>query len=956
MIAVVGMAMRAPGCADLAAYWKALRDGEVLIRRLTEVEREGDAARDSTTDAGTYVPVGGFLDDVSGIDTALFTMTPREAALTDPQHRLFLELCWEALEDAGWAPGRRGAGVGVFGGCGESAYYHRHVLPSGVFGSPVEARIRNDKDFLTTWVSYQLGLTGPSIAVQTACSTSLVAVDAAVRSLEGGECDLALAGGVTIKLPHPAGYHAIEGGIESPSGRCLPFDADANGIVGGSGGGVVALRRLRDAVADGDAVYCCIAGSAVSNDGRDKVGFTAPSVSGQRRTLSEALTRARMSPDAVTYIEAHATGTRLGDPIELAAIGDVYRAGERPCRLGSVKGNIGHLDAAAGVASLIKAALAIRHRFVPGNPWLRTVNPECALEGSRFELPREGTPWEAQGEHGLCAAVSSFGVGGTNAHLVLRDADAKPHVVRNGGMAVPVVLSAATAAALTHGAARLADELVRRPELDLDLAATQLCLGRTAHRFRWTSTAVAIEGAIEELTSIRSADVASADGAARHAFLFPGQLTEPGATALALYEAWPAYRDALDARLAAAPDSVRRYLLEAEEPAGPEVTQPALIALEVSLSDALMAAGIVPAAVGGHSLGEFAAAIVAGVWRWEEALDVLTTRGALMKRMASGAMSAVFASGDAVRGLLDGISEIGVAAFNADRETVVSGALSSVQEVEARAAEATIAYRTIAVGPAFHSPLTEPILPAFRRAVGAGGRGAPTIAMYSSVTGGRLVDGPEPEHWVRQLREPVNFTGLTRAMAEEFGDALWIEVGPGQVLTRLARFAAGASGAGRFLAPLATADPWSGVLRTLGRCWETGADVQWEQLLPNSTSRNAARLPVYAFDRSAHWLAATPTATTTVAAPAPAAARATGSATADPYVAEVVREVFVAAFGHEAIRDDDDFFELGGNSLVAASLTDELRTRLGREVPMSLLFDQPTVGGLVEALSSTPTP
>ncbi|MFL5541626.1 MAG: beta-ketoacyl synthase N-terminal-like domain-containing protein, partial [Longimicrobiaceae bacterium] len=565
-IAVVGMSCRFPGARDPDGFWRNLRGGVESISFFTEDELLGAGVAPEQLRDPAYVRASGSLADAYAFDAEFFGVSPREAEVMDPQHRVFLECAWSALEDAGVDPARFAGDIGVYAGSGTTGHLGRVLVQAGSGGFHAAA-MANAKDFLTTRVSHRLRLRGPAVTVQTACSTSLVAIHMACRSLLGGECDLALAGGVTIAPDQVAGYLHQEGGIASPDGHCRAFDARAAGTVFGSGAGVVALKRLADALRDGDAIRAVVRGSAINNDGGETVGFTAPSVSGQARVIAAALADAGVDPSSVSYVEAHGTGTPLGDPVEVAALAEAFGAAGRttPCALGSVKTNLGHLDTAAGVAGFIKTVLALQHRELPPTLHFRTPHPESGLAGSPFHVNAGLRAWEGDGGPRR-AGVSSFGFGGTNAHVVLEEAPAAmgtagdrgegrgdsrlPASISTQRRAVEdahlLVLSARAPGALERARRELAGHLARHPELALADVAQTLREGRAAHPFRWAAACRDLAGAREALATRPAASRPAAERPPPVAFLVPGQGAQHAGMARALYRAQPVFRREID--------------------------------------------------------------------------------------------------------------------------------------------------------------------------------------------------------------------------------------------------------------------------------------------------------------------------------------------------------------------------------------------------------------------------
>jgi phthiocerol/phenolphthiocerol synthesis type-I polyketide synthase E len=859
-VAVVGMAGRFPGAGDLAELWDNLRRGIESISRFTAEEMRAAGVGPALVADPRWVPAGGVLADADRFDAPFFHFTPREAELLDPQHRLFLECAWSALEDAGCDPGRFAGGdgamggtIGVFGGASLNTYLLHNLLPAGDSVGNPQVAIASDKDFLTTRVSYKLNLTGPSLDVQTACSTSLVAVVLAAQSLLNYQCDLALAGGVSAREPQRAGYLHQEQGILSPDGHCRPFDAAARGTVPGNGVGIVALKRLDDALAAGDPIRAVIRGAALNNDGAGKVGFTAPGVAGQAEVVAMALAIAGVDPGEVGFVEAHGTATPMGDPIEVRALEQAFRGAPRgSCVLGSIKSNLGHLDAAAGIAGLIKAVLALQHREIPPTLHFTRPNPEIDLADGPFRVNATLEPWASAAPRR--AGVSSFGIGGTNAHVVLEEA---PPREEPEGADEPelLLLSARTAEALESAAGRLArhlEALEARPGTRLADVAHTLRLGRKAMETRRFVVTATLEDAAAQLGDPHGARTAAPPAGEREVvFLFPGQGAQHAGMAAGLYEREHAFRAAIDDCVAVLePLGVDlKRLLDADGLAGTEEVQPALFAFEYALAQAWISWGVKPAAVLGHSLGELVAACVAGVFSLPAALRLVVRRGRLLQSTAEGAMLAVPLPDSEVGAWLD--DEVELAAINAPDRCVVAGPTEAVERLRQALAARGIDGRPLAVRRAFHSRSLEPVLDAFVDEVRRARPRAPEIPWLSNLTGG-WIDGEraaDPAAWGEALRRPVRFSA---ALAELLRDPrrVLLEVGPGRTLAGLVR-RHGGEAVSSLPHPEAPGTPREGLLAALGELWLAGVEVDWQGL---SGAGRIVPLPTYPFERRRYWV------------------------------------------------------------------------------------------------------
>ncbi|HST63246.1 MAG TPA: aminotransferase class III-fold pyridoxal phosphate-dependent enzyme, partial [Longimicrobium sp.] len=889
-IAVIGMAGRFPGAGDIHAFWRNLREGVESISFFTRDELVEAGADVSLMGRPDFVPARGALQGADEFDAALFQLTPRDAEILDPQHRVLLECAWGALEHAGYDPARVERPVGVFAGCSTSGYIANLASTPELVAQVGSTRLAlgTEKDHLAAGISYRLNLRGPSLAVQTACSSSMVAVHLACQSLLAGECDLALAGGASVFVPLCNGYVYVPGGITSPDGHCRAFDADARGTVGGNGAGMVALRRLEDALADGDTIHAVIRGSAINNDGAQKVGYTAPSVTGQARVLSEALAAAQVDPATVHYLETHGTGTPLGDAIELKALGQVLAGvdADHRCAIGSVKTNVGHLDAAAGVTGLIKTVLALAHREIPPSLNCAAPHPEIAASGGKVFVNTELRPWTRNGTPRR-AGVSSFGIGGTNAHAVLEEAP--PAEPSGPSRALQLlVLSARTPTALASAAGGLAAHLEAAAPSLADAAFT-LQTGRREMEHR---LAVVCGDAAEGAARLREAAgraAPPAPGAGRPvAFLFPGLGMQHVDMARGLYDAEPAFREAVDVcceLLRPVLGSDLRDVLYAAAPAEGEgaggggwdlrrllgrgrgadaadgsplddtrLAQPAVFVTEYALAKLWMSWGVVPRALLGHSLGEYVAACVAGVMRLEDALRLVALRARLIDALPAGAMLAVPLGEAALRGILP--PGLDLAAVNTAESCVVSGPADAVEAFEAALAERGTVSRRLATRHAFHSRAMAAVAAELERLVEGFALRAPEIPFVSNVTGTWIsaADACSPAYWARHMCETVRFADGLATLRAEPGWAL-LEVGPGQTLGAWAmqHTGGGSTVFSSLRHPHNHVPDLRFLLETLGGLWSAGVQVDWTAFSA-SERRRRIPLPGYAFERKRYWI------------------------------------------------------------------------------------------------------
>ncbi len=862
-VAIVGMACRFPGGPDHRSFWRNLCAGVESITFFTDETLRTAGVADETLRDPAYVKASPVLDGFDRFDAAFFGYSPREAALMDPQHRLLLEVAWEAFEDAGIRPGPA-IPTGVFAGAGGVVTsYLLHRLPfsaelPGQTGSL--AHLGNDKDFLATRVSYKLDLRGPSLTVQTACSTSLVAVHLACQSILTGECDLALAGAATVRVPHHAGYLSRKGDILSPDGHCRAFDAEAQGTIFGSGAGVVLLKSLDAALGDGDPIYAVIRSTAVNNDGGGKTSYTASSVGGQSRAMVEALAQADVPAETIAYVECHGTGTVVGDPLEIEALSRAFRTGTDKrgfCAIGSVKTNIGHLEQAAGVASLIKTALALRHGEIPPSLNFRNPNPKIDFASSPFFVNTVRRPWtNALQPHR--AAVNALGLGGTNAFAVLEAAPcAKERPVAEPDAVHLLPFSARSAAGLQTLRARHLAALAEEPPAVADVACT-LALGRRHFPVRHGVVAATVEELRQAMAEPDSAG--HAEGERRLFFLFTGQGAQHSGMAASLYRREPVFRAVIDRcsdlLRGTSPLSLTEVLFADTTSALDQTayTQPALFAVQAGLCALWRGWGIVPDGVLGHSIGEFAASVAAGSLALDDALRLVAARGRMMQALPPGGMAAVMADAEAVADILDGTGrdDIAIAAVNGPGATVVSGAHDAITAVVAAANARGWRTQALPVSHAFHSPLMRPAAEALGAAASAIGAAQPVIPFVSTVSGTVRAEPPDAAYWRAHALGRVRFMEAVRSAAAS-GATHFVEIGPGGTLQTLGR--------------LCVADDtrvWLGsldhrrederqMLTSLARLWEAGWEPDWKGVLLSRPGRSVS-LPGTPFESRRHWL------------------------------------------------------------------------------------------------------
>jgi amino acid adenylation domain-containing protein len=972
-IAIIGMAGRFPGAPDLATFWQNLVAGKDTITRF----EPADLA--STQQPGPdFVHAHGILDDAAMFEADFFAISPREAERMDPQHRVFLEACSNALEDAGYVSADYPGEIGLFAGCSLNTYLLANLATDRAFLDQLtgnyqvgefQTALGNDKDFLTTRAAYKLNLRGPVVTVQSACATSLVAICQASQALLNFQCDMALAGGVSITFPQHRGHIFQDGGIVSNDGHCRPFDAAATGTVFGHGVGVVVLKRLEDAINDGDHIAAVIRGFAVNNDGSGKAGYMAPGVDGQARVIAAAQAMAGFAPETITYIEAHGTATPLGDPIEVAALTKVFRAStERTafCTIGTAKGNVGHLDAAAGVTGVIKTVLSLRNRTLPGLAHFESPNLNIDLTASPFIFSRETTPWKSPAP--LRAGVSAFGVGGVNAHLVLEEApllqssesDRNAHVL---------CVSGRTEAAALQAAANLAQHLTASSDTSLADAAFTLATCRKPWEFRAAIAAVDTRDAALQLNSLKQVHQAKAR---RIAFLFSGQGTQFVGMGKHLYDNELVYRNVVDVSSEILRPLLNRDLRDllyadandahaAAELERTEFAQPAIYVTELALAELWQSWGITPTAMVGHSLGEYVAATLAGVFTRADALRLVALRGRMMQALEPGAMLSVPLDETAVSQYVT--DDVSTAAFNSPRASVLSGPIAAIADLEDQLQQSGIASRRLRTSHAFHSAAMEPMIGAFEAEVAKLGLHAPTAPFVSSVTGTWIPDqdATSAKYWAQQCRLPVRFrTALHTLTAEGFD--LLLEVGPGKTLTTLALQQV--SGAVAVSASLTQSEA---IERALANLWNAGVLPDWSSFFATE-QRLRIPLPTYPFERKLYWVEpparqlASPSSeipSMPVATPSPEALPAPDALTRNAHLRIEIARLLTELSGIETTPAEAEvqFLELGFDSLFLTQATQSLSKTFGVKLTFRQLMEQlSSIAALADYLDTTLAP
>ncbi|PZU94483.1 MAG: beta-ketoacyl synthase [Pseudanabaena sp.] len=877
-IAIIGMMGRFPGANNVETLWSNLRDGVESISQFSDKELIAAGIDAELLSQPNYVKANGLLENIDLFDANFFGFSAKEAEIVDPQHRLFLECAWEALENAGYDPETYQGAIGVYAGTGTNSYLYNNLVP---MMQNLDATVAfqvflgNDKDFVATRTSYKLNLKGPSINVSTACSTSLVVVHLASQSLLSGECDMVLVGGVSIRVPQKTGYLYQQGMIYSPDGHCRAFDAQSQGTIGGNGVGVIVLKRLTDAIADGDYIHAVIKGSAINNDGARKVGYTAPSVEGQAAVIAEAQAIAEVDAETITYIEAHGTATDLGDPIEIAALTKAFQQSTDKkgfCAIGSLKTNVGHLDAAAGISGVIKTVQALKHKQIPPSLYFETPNPKIDFANSPFYVNAKLREWEAIAPRR--AGVSSFGIGGTNAHVILEEAPA----ICPSGESRPyqlLLLSAKTATALNQAQANLASYLqANSNKLNLADIAFTLKLGRQSFEHRrmviCENTNAKIQEAIAAIDSNDPQKVFSqfTDLKTRPVtMMFSGQGSQYVGMGQDLYRHESIFQEhldrccdlliphlGLDLRQILYPEAGRTEQAQ-KQLQQTAIAQPAIFAIEYALAQLWISWGIKPQAMIGHSIGEYVAACLAQVFSLEDALKLVAARGKLMQQLPSGAMLAVSLSETEVATFLN--PDLAIAAINTPSSTVLAGSLEAIANLEKQLEVKEVNYRCLHTSHAFHSAMMEPMLPDFLALLAKVNLQPPQIPYVSNVTGTWITktEATDPQYWLKHIRQTVKFSeGLQQILKEP--QTLLLEVGAGKTLNTLARQQVARSPLNILSSLPHPQDPQSDLaflFTTLGQLWLAGVPIDWTSFYIDE-NRHRIPLPTYPFERQSYWI------------------------------------------------------------------------------------------------------
>ncbi|WP_340676611.1 beta-ketoacyl synthase N-terminal-like domain-containing protein [Paraglaciecola sp.] len=873
-IAIVGLSCRFPDAPSVDVFWENIFNGKDSIRPLTQEELI-TAGQQACTNLPDFVNSGSFLDDTELFDSGLFGYSAKEADYIDPQHRLFLHVAWEALEGGGFINQDDDKSIGVFAGSSSSSYLV-HNIANGAGDADLLRNLcyENNPDLLATRVAYKLNLKGPAITVGSACSTSLVAVHQACQALLAGECDIALAGASRVSVPQKSGYFYSQGGILSQDGKCRAFDATATGTISGSGAGAIVLRRLEDAIEHGDNIVAVIKGTAINNDGNQKVGFTAPSVDGQHKVIVSALQNAEVDPDTISFIEAHGTATELGDPIEVNALTNAYREfteRKQYCALGSVKSNIGHLDAAAGMAGIIKLCGMFQRKQIPPSIHYSQANPNIDFEQSPFYVPTSTTHWASEGKRR--AGISAFGIGGTNAHLILEEYTAQKDPVDDlqGVDRGLLMFSANSKESLNNNISRFREWYQTHPEAHLQNLSYTLATKRKPLTYRASVSVSSAQDAINKLQDTSSLDIRRSH-AKKHnkkiAFMFSGQGSQYFGMGKTLYDNELVFRQAFETcalKIDTQLEAVNICTVMFGSPDAPEqqdqaainqtqYAQPALFCFEYALAQWLFSKGITANALIGHSIGEYVAACIAGVMSLEDAAMLVCMRGRLMAKMQKGSMIAVTTDLKTINSLL--ISEVNIAAINAENAIVLSGNTDAINSMRAILENLNIEVKALRTSHAFHSFMMEPCLVEFEKAFSNVKLRSPRIPIISNLTGkwfnNQIITNPE--YWVKHLRQPVQFYAGVQTLMQD-NEYVLVEIGPGKSLSSLVALNEGNYDSTVSLVKDAKskADDQQVLYDALGDIWCKGGQVDWTLFFANKDCSKIV-LPTYAFDCKKHWI------------------------------------------------------------------------------------------------------
>lgn len=998
-IAIIGMAGRFPGANNISEFWSNLCQGVESITFFKDEEIDRSVSPKSINHPN-YVKARGILKGADKFDAGFFGINKLEAEIMDPQHRIFLELAWQALENAGYVPDHYDGLIGVFAGMGNNAYLTNNVNAHSDRISAFNAfqtMLANEKDYLATRVSFKLNLSGPSLSIYTACSTSLVTVCQACDSLFGYQCDMALAGGISIFTPQNCGYLYENGMIASKDGHCRPFDAKANGTVFGNGGGIVVLKRLENALEDGDQIYAVIRGTALNNDGADKMSFTAPSIKGQAEVITMAMANAEVDPGSISYVETHGTATNLGDPIEIEALTQALRTGTDKtnfCKIGSVKGNCGHLDAAAGIAGLIKTTLALYHKKIPPSINYDQPNPKIDFAKSPFVVNNLLSEWKTNGGPKR-AGVSSFGIGGTNAHVILEESPPLNPIGKSRPSHL-ILLSARSGEALDTAAKNLKKFIADRPGISIPDLSYTLQVGRKAFSYRGMMVCHDSKDALDKLNGpspkfFKTRSIA--EGSPEVVFMFPGQGAQFVNMGLSLYNYEPVFRRIVDQCAEILSHPLRRDIRDLIYPDAVDhykavknlnktcFNQPALFIIEYALAKLWEHWGVKPSAMIGHSAGAYVAACLSGVFKLEDALLTVAERGKLMQSKAKEKSISIALPAEAVRKRIKG--NLSIAAINGSNLCVVSGPEEDVDRFEDRLLKEGVEYKKLKKSHAFHSNIMDPVVEQFKKWLKSIQLCPPATPIVSDVTGEWITSeqAVDPEYWAKHLTKTVLFSKALKKLREK-PDRIFLEVGPGNTAVKLARSHPKRGYRQTAISTLTISTDnhveWEAVLEAIGHLWLSGVSLDWGKFYENENRRRVP-LPTYPFERKSYYLEtinadclvydheqfiAQETPEDLILSNSFSTLKSefifeteTGLKKNCSFSEQLLAEIWQKVIPNiENVNSQDNFFELGGDSLIAVQLFSEVEARTGINLPLTTLISSPTLEKLAWKLESSSTP
>jgi len=965
-IAVIGMSCRFPGADDPDEFWDNLLNGVDSVTAFSKEELLQSGVSEHLIDDEDYVPSAGIISDIDKVDAEFFGFSPMEASLLDPQQRVLLECAYRALENSGYTSLKFKGKIGVFTGVGFSTYLVENLLPNkklinstGIF--PIQ--IANGNDFCSTRIAYKLNLNGPAISVNTACSTSLTATHLAVNSLLNGDCEIALAGGASIRSTQKEGYLYEDGNILSRDGKCRAFDKDAGGTVGGSGAGIVVLKKLRAAEGDNDNILAVIKGTGINNDGKNKIGFTAPGIEGQSNVIKEAQRKAGVSSDSITYVETHGTGTILGDPIEVSALKEAFKCNQtrENCYIGSVKSNIGHLDAAAGVAGIIKTVLALKNKTIPKSLHFTSPNPKLEIEDSCFKVAETKIKWDTN-QLPRMSGVSSFGIGGTNVHVVLEEYNTKENL-QSVSKAVLIPLSAKKNEAVIAQTDQLIDFIQNNDKISLIDLSYSLSARRAEYQFRKCVFGNSTSKILDQLKSGKEPVSSLKPG--KIVFMFTGQGAQYLEMARGLYDNFSFFADIMDRCSTILSDlagfDIRDIIwsnkFSSQLINSTQYTQPALFIIEFALAKLLIKFGINPDELIGHSIGEITSAAISEVFSLEDAITLIFWRSRLMEAQPRGSMLAISLPEFETKKHLG--NDLSIAVINSKKQTVVSGNTESIKILNEKLTKQKIRSSIIQTSHAFHSHMMDGMLEPFKKKIENIEFHDPKIPFISNVTGKVITNkqAKSPQYWAEQIRNTVRFDeGISELLTSE--NSCFIEVGPASVLSNLTKQNSLRNHSQHVFAlqqrNQSAVHQYQDFLSTLAKLWENGVDIDW-RIFFEGTNAKIISLPTYPFQRKKFWIDKIRNNTNEfedkleIEFPEKDQPPSSEELTVSE---EIARNTFKEILGIDNFSKNDDFFTLGGDSLMASSLISLLKRKYQIKLRVTDLMQNPSVSALSTLISA----